>query len=219
MTTNRSVRPWIVLGVRVLLLRIRDGRVVELVVAVVLAGVRILFRHESAPTRRLRTRTRRGRERARRGRRDRPEARRGGGPRALERERPGPPSAASRRPAPPDPDHARRRRPRRARRSPALVRAPAGRVGAPPLPGREDRNRAADRERLLLRLRLPRADPRGGPRADRGGDPARAGRGAGVVAAGGLSRGGARAVPCGGRAVQARAPRGGEGPELGLHAG
>ena len=35
--------------------------------------------------------------------------------------------------------------------------APARRGRAPPLPGREDRDRAADRERLLLRLRLPRA--------------------------------------------------------------
>ena len=38
-------------------------------------------------------------------------------------------------------------------------------------PGREDRDRPADRERLLLRLRVPGADPRGGARADRGGDP------------------------------------------------
>ncbi len=37
-------------------------------------------------------------------------------------------------------------------------------------PGREGRDRAADRERLLLRLRVPRADPRGRPRGDRGGD-------------------------------------------------
>ena len=32
-------------------------------------------------------------------------------------------------------------------------------------------DRAADRERLLLRLRVPRADRRGRARADRGGDP------------------------------------------------
>ena len=35
----------------------------------------------------------------------------------------------------------------------------------------QDRDRAADRERLLLRLRVPRADRRGRARADRGGDP------------------------------------------------
>ena len=43
-------------------------------------------------------------------------------------------------------------------------------------PGDEDRDRPADRERLLLRLRVPGADRRGGARADRGGDPARARR-------------------------------------------
>ncbi len=50
------------------------------------------------------------------------------------------------------------------------VGAPARRGGAPALPRREGRDRPADRERLLLRLRVPGADPRGRPRADRGRD-------------------------------------------------
>ena len=58
------------------------------------------------------------------------------------------------------------------------TRAPARRGGAPPLPGREGRDRPADRERLLLRLRVPGADRRGRARADRGRAPARARRGA-----------------------------------------
>ena len=37
-------------------------------------------------------------------------------------------------------------------------------------PGRQDRDRPADRERLLLRLRVPAADPRGGSRAIEAGD-------------------------------------------------
>ena len=41
-------------------------------------------------------------------------------------------------------------------------------------PGDEDRHRPADRERLLLRLRVPGADRRGRAREDRGRDPARA---------------------------------------------
>ena len=75
------------------------------------------------------------------------------------------------------PDDARPRRPRCARGAPPLRRAPPGRGGAPAAPGREGRDRAADRERLLLRLRVPGADPRGGPRRDRGRDPARDRRG------------------------------------------
>ena len=63
--------------------------------------------------------------------------------------------------ADPDPDHARQGRPGRARRPAPLGRAPARRGRAAALPGREDRDRPADRERLLLRLRVPRADPRG----------------------------------------------------------
>ncbi len=80
----------------------------------------------------------------------------------------------ARRRADPDPDDARQGRPRRARRPAPLLGASARRGRDAPLSGREDRDRAADRERLLLRLRLPRADPRGGSRGDRGGDPARA---------------------------------------------
>ena len=95
------------------------------------------------------------------------------------------------RPADPDPDHARQGRPGRARRPAPLDRAPARRGRPAALPGRQDRDRAADRERLLLRLRVPRADRRGRPRADRGGDPARARRGPRVGARGDLRRRGA----------------------------
>ena len=69
-----------------------------------------------------------------------------------------------------------------------LGRAPARRGRAAALPGREDRDRAADRERLLLRLRVPRADPRGRSRADRGRDPARAEGGPLLGARGDLAR-------------------------------
>ncbi len=78
--------------------------------------------------------------------------------------------------ADPDPDHARHGRPGRALRAPPLGRASAGRGRAPALSRREDRDRPADRERLLLRLRVPGADPRGRPGADRGGDSPRADR-------------------------------------------
>ncbi len=77
-------------------------------------------------------------------------------------------AAARRRPGDPDPHHARPRRRRRPVRAPPLVGAPARRGGAAALPRREGRDRPADRERLLLRLRLPRADRRSRPRADRG---------------------------------------------------
>ena len=89
-----------------------------------------------------------------------------------------PAAAARRRRADPDPDHARQGRPGRPLRPAPLDRAPARRGGAAPVPGREDRDRAADRERLLLRLRVPGADPRGRPREDRGGDRPRAEGGA-----------------------------------------
>ena len=93
---------------------------------------------------------------------------------ARPRERRGarPARAARRRRVDPDPDHARQERPRRPLRPAPLDRAPARRGGAAALPGREDRDRPADRERLLLRLRVPRADPRVRPRADRGRDAA-----------------------------------------------
>ena len=82
-------------------------------------------------------------------------------------------AAARGRPADPDPDDPRHARSRRALRAASLGRAPARRGRPAPLPGHEDRDRPADRERLLLRLRVPRADRRGRPREDRGGDPAR----------------------------------------------
>ena len=66
------------------------------------------------------------------------------------------------------------RRPRRARRPAPFLGASARRGGAPALPRRQGRDRPADRERLLLRLRLPGADHRRRPRADRGRGEARA---------------------------------------------
>ena len=136
-------------------------------------GASILGLHEGASSRSLGTRTSGRRDRPRRRARDRAEAGRAGRARALERPRPRPAAAARGRRADPDPDHARHVRSRRAVRAPPLLRAPAGRGRAPALPRREGRDRAADRERLLLRLRVPGADLGGRPRAHRGGDPAR----------------------------------------------
>ena len=69
-----------------------------------------------------------------------------------------PAAPARRRRADPDPDDARHGRPGRALRAPPLDRASARRGGHASPPGREDRDRPADRGRLLLRLRVPRAD-------------------------------------------------------------
>ncbi len=109
--------------------------------------------------------------------------------------------------------------PRRAVRPAPLDRAPARGSGHAPPPGREDRDRPADRRRLLLRLRVPRADLGGRPRGDRGRDPARDRRGARVDARGGLARGGDRALRGGGAAVQGRARPRRRGRDLALHAG
>ena len=79
--------------------------------------------------------------------------------------------------ADPDPDDPRPGGPRRALRPPPLGRPPARRGGPPSVSGHEGRDRAADRERLLLRLRVPRAGGGGGARAAGGGDPARDRRG------------------------------------------
>ena len=99
------------------------------------------------------------------------------------------PAAAARRRRPHRaPDHPRRERPGRAVRAPPLVRASARRGGAAALPGREGRDRPADRERLLLRLRLPGADHRGRPRAHRGGSAQGDRGGSRVVARGDLAR-------------------------------
>ena len=87
-------------------------------------------------------------------------------------------AAAPRRRAAADPDDAGHARPRRARRAAPLRRAPARRGGAAAVPRREGRDRAADRERVLLRLRVPDADQRRGSRGDRGRGAARARRGA-----------------------------------------
>ena len=60
--------------------------------------------------------------------------------------------------------------PRRARALPPLDGPPDAQRGQAALPGREDRDRAGDRERLLLRLRSGPAVHAGGPREDRGRD-------------------------------------------------
>ena len=125
-------------------------------------------------------------------------ARRAGG--ADPRRRPAAGSArpARRRREDPDPDDPRHRRPRRARRAAPLVGSSARRGGAPALPGRQGGDRPADRERLLLRLRLPGADHRRGPRADRGG---------GQAGAQGRSRLGAPSCDYATRRVSASWPR------------
>ncbi len=58
-----------------------------------------------------------------------------------------------------------------------LGRPPARRGGAQAVPGRQGGDRASDRQRLLLRLRLSGADQRRRPRGDRGRGAARARRG------------------------------------------
>src|SRR5581483_5977033 len=199
------------------LFRVWRGRFVQLVVAVVFPRRgSILSRHGGRPTRRREARTSGWRDGARRGACDRAEARRASGPRPLEWRSARPPPAAARRRADPDPDHARQGRPGRPLRAAALDRAPARRGRAAPVPGGEDRDRPADRERLLLRLRVSRADPRGRPRADRGRDRPRAEGGARVDARGGLPRGGEEALRR--RAVQGRARRRGRGRHLAVHA-
>ena len=104
----------------------------------------------------------------------------------------------------------RSQRPGRAGSHPPRRRARARRRGDGALPGREDLDRAADRERLLLRLRLPRRGQpvRRGLRGDRGED-ARAHRRRRAVHARGRAGGaGARALPRGGPGLQGRAHRG-----------
>ena len=192
----------------------------ELVVPVVLARVlSILICHARASPRLVGTRTSGRRHRPRRRAGDRPQAGRAGGADPPERERPGPAPAARGRPADPDPDHARHRGPRRPLRAAPLGGAPARRGRAQALPGGQDRDRAADRERLLLRLRVPRADPRGGSREDRGGDPARAEGRPHLGARGDLGRGGEAALRGRGRALQGRARRHRRRRDLALHAG
>ena len=129
------------------------------------------------PPRRHRARASRRRQRPRRRPRDRAEARRAGRARQGRRGAAGPAAAARRRRHAADPDDARHAGSRRARRPAPLGRAPARRGRAPALPGRQGGDRAADRERLLLRLRVPGADQRRRPRGDRGRGAARARRG------------------------------------------
>ena len=146
-----------------------------------------------------------GRNRSRGSARDRAEARRASRARTGGRDDPRPPAAARRRRACPVPHDARHRGPRCAVRPAPLDRAPARGSGRAPPPGSEDRDRPADRRRLLLRLRVSRADLGGRPRGDRGRDPARDRRGARVDARGGVARGGDRPLRGGVAAVQGRA--------------
>ena len=184
------------------------------------AAVITLVSHERRPPRQHRARASRRRDRPRRRARDRLEARRAGGADPRGRPAAGPARAARRRGADPDPDHPRHRRPRRARRPAPLLGPPARRGGAPALPRRQGRDRPADRERLLLRLRLPGADHRRRPRADRGGGEAGAeGRSRPGNARGSDARRGARALPRRGRAVQGRARRHRRGRHHPLRAG
>ena len=99
---------------------------------------------------------------------------------------------------------------RRARADPPRHRARARRRRARPLSRHEDLDRAADRGRLLLRLRVPRRRDRLRARPARArGEDARARQGArGVHARGRQRRRGARALPRGGPALQGRADRG-----------
>ena len=125
-----------------------------------------------------------GATRSRRRACDRAEARRAGRARPRERLDARPAAAARGRREHPVPDDARHGRSRRALRASSLDRAPPRRGRHAPPSRREDRDRPADRGRLLLRLRVPGADLGVRPRGDRGGDPARDRRGARVDARG-----------------------------------
>ena len=131
-------------------------------------GPSILCGREGRAARRHGARAARRVDRARRRAGDRAEARRAGGARARRRRAARPPAAAPGRRPHPDPDPPRSRRPRRALRAAPLGGAPARGGGAAALPGRQGRDRPADRARLLLRLRLPELARRGRPRAARG---------------------------------------------------
>src|ERR687892_252145 len=164
-----------VLGVVLVLvpLGVRDGRALLGLVDVLVGNpLSILFLHARHPSRQDGARAPRRRERARRGARDRAEARRAGRARPGERQRAGPAAAARGRRADPDPDDARPRGPGRALGPAPLGRAPTRRGGAAAPSGHEGGDRAADRERLLLRLRVPRAGRGGGFRGPWGGSPA-----------------------------------------------
>src|SRR4029077_16673452 len=141
---------------------IRDRRLVDFLVAVVFAWViLILFGHEGRSARQFRTRTSRGCNGPGRGSWDGPEARRPGRARPCERAGAGPAATAPGRSADPDPHDPRQGRSRRPLCTPAFVGPSPGRGGPPALPRGEGRDRPPDRERLLLRLRVSRADQRG----------------------------------------------------------
>ena len=99
--------------------------------------------------------------------------------------------------------------PGRARRAAALDGASARRGRDAAAPRREDRDRASDRRRLLLRLRVPGAHRGGRPGRDRGRDPAGDRRRPRVDARGALPGGRGSSLRGGAPAVQGRARRDG----------
>ena len=181
-----------------------------------------LDEHHGDPPRRqaARARGRRHRRRRRRGDRRRARARgaRGGDPRrgwcGRRSGREAPSCATSRGRCPTAPDRDRHRAHARARSrcaDPPRRRARAGRGGDGALPGREDLDRAGDRERLLLRLRVPRRGERlrGRLPGDRSAD-ARARQGGRALRARGRSArdaDGARAFAAEAPGLQGRADR------------
>ena len=163
---------------------------------------------EGHPPRRHAPRASRGRQRRRRRGGDRPRARARRAGDQAERPAARPRAAAEGRRA--AGDRHRSQRAGRARPHPPRRRPRARGGGHGPLPGREDLHRAADRERLLLRLRVPRRRQhlRRRLRGHRGED-ARAHRRRRVLhARGRLGRAGAGALPRRGPGLQGRAHRG-----------
>ena len=107
---------------------------------------------------------------------------------------PGPARAARRRPDGAVPDHARRRRPRRALRPAPFERAPARRGGAPAL-SRASRSRSGRRSRTAsTTTSTSPSRSRGRPRDDRGRGEPRDRRGPRLDARGDLARRGPRAA-------------------------
>ena len=131
--------------------------------------------------------------------------------------RPSPPALGGR--AGPVPDDARHSGSRCALRAPPLDRPLARRGGHAPVSRRQDRDRPTDRGRLLLRLRVSRADLRGRSGRYRGGDAPRDRGGSRMDARGGHARRGCRPIRSGVPAVQGRAGAGCRRHDLALHAG
>ncbi|TML49797.1 MAG: threonine--tRNA ligase [Actinobacteria bacterium] len=179
-----------------------------------------MLRHdEGRAARFVRARAARRCERTRRGTGDRAEAGTRLRPRSCQRACPGPSSSAQRRRTNRACDDTGQGRSGRPLRPAALDRAPARRGRAPAPPRNQDRDRAADRRRLLLRLRVPGADLGGRSLRDRSRDAARDRGGAHLESRGGPTRGRARALPRGVPALQGRARERGRASHLAVHAG